>query len=778
MPSLLKDPVCGMTVDAETAPEMSEAGGTRYFFCSASCKAKFDADPSAYGAARFVGAGEACGMPGATCPPEAAVAPGAKVEYFCPMHPEVVSDKPGDCPKCGMSLDMRILEGIIEDAPDPEVAKLAGDLKLAIALAIPVVILATFGGKLSAFLPMVVNNWVQLILTSPIIFGPAVRFYRGAWIGLKHGATNMYTLISIGVGAAYIYSVAGIAAPWAFPDSLKVDGAVPVYLDTAAVISALILVGQLLEARARGRAGEAIRKLIGLQARTARVIRDGVEADVPIAEVAVGDVIVVRPGEKIPVDGVVVDGASAVDESVVTGESMPVEKRARDSVIGASINKTGSFTFKATKVGRDTLLAQIIRMVQEAQASRAPIQRTVDLVTNYFVPAVVLVAIAAFVVWLLTGPSPAFIFGLVAFVSVLIIACPCALGLATPTAIVVGTGKGAEAGLLIKNGEALEKACKIDTLVVDKTGTLTKGKPEVTSVVTADCVAEGDILRLAAAAERGSEHPLAEAIVEYADGFGVERVKAERFESVTGMGVKAQVGGASVLLGNARLMESEGIALGSLADAAERLSGKGETAMFVASDGRALGVIAVADTLKPTTKDAVAHLHRMGIRVVMLTGDNERTARAIASDVGVDEVVAEVLPDEKGRKVKELQAGGAFVAMAGDGVNDAPALAQADIGIAMGTGTDVAMESAGITLVKGDLAGIAKAIRLSRLTMRKIKQNLFWAFIYNIIGVPIAAGVLYPAIHVLLNPMIASAAMSLSSVSVVTNSLLLKRARL
>jgi len=667
-------------------------------------------------------------------------------------------------------------------ARDREIRTLKAKLSVGAALTVPV-----FLGSFPEWFPWVpqplTNFWTLLILTTPVQFWVGAQFYRGFWAALRHKTSDMNTLIAVGTSAAYLYS----AAMTVSPEFFRARGIAPaVYFDTAAVILTLILLGRLLEAVAKGRTSEAIKRLMGLQAKTARVIRAAVEADILVEEVRIGDLVVVRPGEKVPVDGVVREGASAVNESMLTGESIPVEKRAGDPVIGATLNKTGTFRFEATKVGKDTVLAQIIKLVEEAQGSKAPIQRMADHVASIFVPTVIGIAVVTFAVWLLFGPSPGFLFGLLNFVAVLIIACPCALGLATPTAIMVGTGKGAELGILIRSGESLETAHKIRTIVFDKTGTLTKGEPEVTDIISHQpgtpplggaAVSHQELLRLAASLERGSEHPLGEAIVNRAKAEGLPLSDTDGFEAIPGHGVRGKVDGQTVLLGNVRLMQENGVTLGELVEAAEKLASQGKTPVFVAVDGEPAGVIAVADTLKDHSVEAIQALHRLGIEVVMITGDNRRTAVAIAQQTGIDRVLAEILPEQKAEEVKTLQAEGRVVAMVGDGINDAPALAQANVGIAIGTGTDVAMEASDITLIRGDLRGVVTAIELSKRTLRTIKQNLFWAFIYNVLGIPVAAGVLYPFVGMLLDPMVASAAMALSSVSVVTNSLRLRRFR-
>jgi len=698
------------------------------------------------------------------------------------MHPEIVRDAPGACPICGMALEKRTVTAEAEE-DNPELRDMTRRFWVATAFTTPLVVLAMGdllpGRPMSAWLSMQSRMMWELALATPVCVWSAWPFYVRAVQSVIHRSLNMFTLIGLGVSVAYVYSVVAALAPGIFPASFREDGEVAVYFEAAGVIVTLILLGQVLELRARSQTSAAIRKLLGMAATSARRLRDdGSEEDVPLEAVQVGDRLRVRPGEKIPVDGIVLAGHSTVDESMVTGEPIPVEKQPKDKVVGATINGTGSLVMRAEKVGADTLLSRIVAMVAEAQRSRAPIQKLADIVAGYFVPVVVLIAGITFVVWASIGPEPRFAHALINAVAVLIIACPCALGLATPMSIMVATGRGATMGILFRNAEAIEVLRKVDTLVVDKTGTLTEGKPRLVTVTPSDGMTETELLRLAASLERGSEHPLAAAIVKGAEAKGIGLSDAQAFESITGKGVKGRLDGRDVALGNRALLEGLGVAPGPLADRAEALRADGQTVMFVAVDGKAAGLIGVADPIKDTTADAIKTLHREGVRLVMLTGDSQTTARAVASKLGIDEVMAEVLPDQKAAKVKQLQAEGRTVAMAGDGINDAPALAQAHVGIAMGTGTDVAMESAGVTLVKGDLRGIARARSLSRRTMRNIKQNLFFAFVYNAAGVPIAAGVLYPAFGLLLSPIIAAAAMSFSSLSVVGNALRLRRSAL
>jgi Cu+-exporting ATPase len=803
------DPVCGMTVDPKSAAGSYEYKGRTYYFCSMHCVHRFREDPE-----RFLQKSALPVVQIASKPVRIESKPSQK--YTCPMHPEVVRDGPGSCPICGMALEPVTVS--LEDEENPELVDMTRRFWVCLLLTIPLFALAMSdllpGQPLQHRVGQVTLNLVQLLVATPVVLWGGWPFFVRAWQSLVNRSLNMFTLIGLGVAVAYVFSLIAVLAPQLFPPSFRGHGgAVPVYFEAAAVITTLVLLGQVLELRARSQTGNAIKALLGLAPRTARRVgSDGREEDVPLDEVHAGDRLRVRPGEKVPVDGVILEGSSAIDESMVTGEPIPVEKFAGERVIGGTVNGRGAFVMQAERVGAETLLSQIVQMVAEAQRSRAPIQKLADVVSSYFVPAVVAIAVITFLVWSIWGPEPRMAYGLVNAVAVLIIACPCALGLATPMSIMVATGKGAQSGVLFKNAEAIEVLRKVDTLVVDKTGTLTEGKPKLVSVVTAagdregtpNAIDEATLLRLAASLERSSEHPLAAAIVAGAEERGIRLVDAVAFDSITGKGVRGEVEGKSVLLGNRALLDEFKIDAGDLAAKAEELRGDSQTVMFVVVDGRLAGLLGVADPIKATTPDAIKQLHAEGIRIVMLTGDSRTTAEAVARKLGIDEVVAEVLPDQKVDVVKRFQttavettsaaatasttrrasgrsaAGEArsVVAMAGDGINDAPALAQADVGIAMGTGTDVAMMSAEVTLVKGDLRGIVRARILSRATMLNIKQNLFFAFVYNSLGVPIAAGVLYPFFGILLSPMIAAAAMSFSSVSVIANALRLRRARI
>jgi len=757
------DPVCGMTVDPHTTPHRAEHNGRTYYFCSAGCRTKFSADPEKYLDGR---------------PRDAEPVPEGTI-YTCPMHPEVRQVGPGSCPICGMALEPELATA--DTGPNPELADMMRRFWIGLALTLPVFVLEMgshlFGLHLFS---QNTSNWIQFALATPVVLWAGWPFFVRGWQSLVTRNLNMFTLIAMGTGVAWAYSVVATVAPGIFPDAFRGhDGSVAVYFEAAAVITVLVLLGQVLELRARDQTSGAIRALLDLAPKFARRLKDdGSEEEAPLDAIAVGDRLRVRPGEKVPVDGEVLEGRSALDESMVTGESMPVTKETGAKVIAGTMNTTGGFVMRAEKVGRDTMLAQIVQMVANAQRSRAPIQRLADQVAGWFVPAVVAVAVLAFIAWSLFGPEPRLAYGLVAAVAVLIIACPCALGLATPMSIMVGVGRGAQAGVLIKNAEALERMEKVDTLVIDKTGTLTEGKPKLVEVVTAEGVDETEALRLAASVERASEHPLAHAIVQAADERGIATAPVDGFDQPTGKGVIGTVEQRRVALGNANFLRELGIDTASLDTQAERLRGDGATAIFLSVDGRAVAALAIADPVKASTPAALAALRSEGIRVVMLTGDNRTTAEAVARKLGITEVEAEVLPDQKSALVETLRRAGRVVAMAGDGVNDAPALAAADVGIAMGTGTDVAMESAGVTLLRGDLMGIARARKLSEATMRNIRQNLFFAFAYNAAGVPIAAGVLYPVFGILLSPVIAAAAMALSSVSVVGNALRLRRTSL
>ncbi|MBI4510851.1 MAG: heavy metal translocating P-type ATPase [Deltaproteobacteria bacterium] len=765
------DPVCGMKVPL-TSPFRCATDGTQVVFCSSRCRERF---------AREVRQAEPGSCPKCGMVLEPAAPPAPAAEWVCPMHPEIVRDVPGTCPICGMALEPRAPLAAPEEE-SPELRDMKRRFWCSAALAVPLVLLESgdlfTGGLVSRLLSMQARTLVELILATPVCVWAAWPFYVRAVLSVKNRSLNMFTLIGLGVFVAYTYSVVAALLPGMFPASFRGEGGgVGVYFEAAGVIVTLILLGQVLELRARSATSAAIKMLLGLTPKTARRIsQDGAERDVPLDVVQVGDRLRIRPGEKVPVDGVVLEGRSSIDESMVTGEPIPVEKQPGDRLVGATVNGTGSLVMRAEKVGAETLLARIVAMVAEAQRSRAPIQRLADIVSGYFVPIVVAIALVAFIVWSLVGPEPRVAHALINAVAVLIIACPCALGLATPMSIMVATGKGATLGVLFRNAEAIEVLRKVDTLVVDKTGTLTEGKPTLTSVHPAPGFDEQALLRLAATLEKGSEHPLAAAVVKGTLERGVRLGSTADFESITGKGVRGQVDGLSVALGNRALMAQLGVELGRLVDKAEALRADAQTVMFVAVDGRPAGLLGVADPIKVGTPEAISALHREGIRIVMLTGDSRTTAETVAKKLAIDEVVGEVLPDQKVDIVKRLQGEGRFVAMAGDGINDAPALAQAHVGIAMGTGTDVAMESAPVTLVKGDLRAILRARRLSRRTMRNIRQNLFFAFFYNSAGVPIAAGVLYPFFGLLLSPIIAAAAMSFSSVSVVGNALRLRRA--
>jgi len=800
------DPVCGMKVSRASSNHVHHDEHD-YYFCSQHCVEKFSADPAAYegkdqacehhhakkssvpdnpDAMYFCpmcpgqeqqgpGTCKICGM---ALDPMAAPSLNEKTEYVCPMHPEVVSDEPGSCPKCGMALEART---VTLDEENPELDDMSRRLKVSTVLAVPVFILAMVADLAPSWLPsaltMSMVQWIEFVLATPVILWGGWPFFERFWLSVKTWNLNMFTLVGLGVGVAWLYSVVALLFPGIFPPVMQMDGGlVDVYFEAGAVITALVLLGQVLELRARSRTNEAIKLLLGMSPKTARRVNaDGTEVDVPLEDVVAGDVLRIRPGEKVPVDGIVIEGESNVDESMVTGEPVPVEKKAGEKLIGATVNGNGSLLMRAEKVGADTLLSQIVNMVSEAQRSRAPIQKMADTVAGYFVPAVVGIALIAFAVWMLVGPEPRLAHAIVNAVAVLIIACPCALGLATPISIMVGTGRGATAGVLIKNAEVLEIMEKVDTVVVDKTGTLTEGKPKLTTVQSVGDMDEDQALRMAASLERASEHPLAEAIVSGASAKGLELEAVEGFTAVTGKGVSAGIAGKTVLLGNIRLMQDNAIDTANETTFVEEHQRGGETVMYLGVDGKLAGLIGVSDPIKASTPDAIKALHDEGLEVVMLTGDNHNTAAAVAKKLGIDRFEADVLPDQKAAVVKALQAEGKTVAMAGDGINDAPALAQAHVGIAMGTGTDVAMESAGVTLIKGDLTGIVRARRLSRATMKNIRQNLFFAFIYNSAGVPIAAGVLYPAFGLLLSPIIAAAAMSFSSVSVITNALRLRK---
>ncbi|WP_374680858.1 heavy metal translocating P-type ATPase [Accumulibacter sp.] len=769
--TMAKDPVCGMSVARGAGKQSFEHDGKTWHFCSQKCHDKFAADPAHY----LTGAHKK----------QASPVP-AGTQYTCPMHPEVVRDAPGDCPKCGMALEpMGVPTG--DEAPNPELVDFRRRFSIGAVLTVPLLVL-TMGPFLGlGFVRDALGErtalWIEFLLATPVVLWAGWPFFVRGVKSVVNRSLNMFTLIGLGVGAAYLFSLVALLAPDLFPDGFRdAQGHVGVYFEAGAVIIVLVLLGQVMELGARERTGSAIRALLDLAAKTARVIRaDGREEEIPLEEVVVGDHVRVRPGDKVPVDGLVIEGRSSIDESMISGEAVPVEKVAGDAVTGATINGTGSLVVEAKRVGGDTVLSQIVDMVANAQRSRAPIQKLADSVAGKFVPAVIGIAILAFIAWAIWGPAPALSYGLVAAVAVLIIACPCALGLATPMSIMTATGRGAQAGVLIRNAEALERFAKVDTLIVDKTGTLTLGKPKLVAVLPAAGHQEAEVLRLAASLERGSEHPLAEAIVSGAEERGVELAKADEFEAITGKGVKGVVDGQALALGNAALLAELGLDGGAsraFVEAANARRDEGETVMFVLIGSEIAGLVSVADPVKETTLAALKALHAEGLKIIMATGDNERTARAVAGRLGIDEIRADVLPADKARIIKELQGKGHKVAMAGDGVNDAPALAQADVGIAMGTGADVAIESAGFTLVKGDLNGIVRARRLARATMRNIKQNLFFALVYNAAGVPVAAGILYPFLGILVSPMFAAAAMSLSSISVISNALRLRSVRI
>jgi Cu+-exporting ATPase len=813
----MTDPICGMNVEPKSAAGSHVHNGQTYYFCSKHCLAKFKESPEKFlkpQAQEHATRGHAhvapeiqkaalaehgayvCPMdpevreskPGA-CPkcgmalePAAPAAPSVKTEYVCPMHPEIVRPEPGACPICGMALEPRTVT--LEEKANPELVEMTRRFWAGVVFSAPVAFLAMSdlipGQPVQRSVSPQLLNWLQLVLATPVVLWGGWPFFQRGWASMVNRSLNMFTLIAIGIGTAFVYSLVATLFPDAFPESFRSHGGgVGVYFDAAAVITTLVLLGQVLELRARSKTSRAIKALLGLAPKTARMLRnDGTETDIPLERVKPGDRLRVRPGEKVPVDGIVLEGSTSVDESMITGEPIPVEKTENSRVTGGTVNGTGSFVMRAERVGSDTLLAQIVRMVAEAQRSRAPIQKLADIVAGYFVPAVVLVAVVTFIVWALFGPEPSMAYGLLNAVAVLIIACPCALGLATPMSIMVGTGRGAMAGVLIKNAEALEVLEKIDTLVVDKTGTLTEGKPHLAALVPVPGQSEDELLRLAASLERGSEHPLAAAIVSGAEKRELKLTDAREFRSITGKGVVGSVDGKWIALGNRKLLEELKVEPGDFLNQSEELRKDGQTVMYVVVDGAVAGLVGVADPVKQSTAEAIQMLHQDGIRIVMLTGDNRTTAEAVAKQLSIDEIQADVLPEQKGEVVKRLQAEGRMVAMAGDGVNDAPALALAHVGIAMGTGTDVAMESAGVTLVKGDLRGIAKARRLSRGTMRNIRQNLFFAFVYNVLGIPVAAGALYPFFGILLSPVIASVAMTFSSVSVISNALRLNRLEL
>jgi Cu+-exporting ATPase len=754
----IKDPVCKMEIDTTKAFKLTQDGLT-YYFCSGNCRQKFLKQSSIEKPITFGNTGR----------------------YTCPMHPEIQQDKPGDCPKCGMPLEQKV--AFTGEDDNKEARILARKFWFGLILSLPVFLLALGemipGFNLKAFISSNSSRWLQFIFATFVVLWAGNIFFVKAWNSILNKSFNMFTLIAMGVGAAYGFSAIAILFPDIFPESLKQHGQIGLYFEAAAVITVLVLMGQLLEAKARNRTGQAIKALLGLAAKVAHRIREGKEEDVAIDQIQKGDLLRVRPGEKVPLDGIIIAGKSTVDESMISGEPVPVAKKEKDQVIGATVNQTGVFVMRTERIGAETLLSQIVNMVADAQRSRAPIQKLVDQVSGYFVPAVLGCAVVAFIIWSIFGPPPALAYALVSAISVLIIACPCALGLATPMSIMVGVGKGAQSGVLIKNAEAIEKCEKITHILTDKTGTLTAGKPQVTATITANGWDEKSLLGIAASIEQSSEHPLARCVVDYAKEKGYVLASVDGFQSVTGGGVKGKIQGKEVLLGKQKFIEVNGISLSEeLKKKSGELQEKAETVVWVAVGGQIAGILGISDPIKKTTPDAISALHKMGLKIVMLTGDNEKTAKAIAKELGIIEVYAELEPKDKQEIVKKLKSEGAKVMMAGDGINDAPALAEADVGVAMGTGTDVAIESAGITLVKGDLNGIVKALRLSRGVMRNIRQNLFFAFIYNALGIPVAAGILYPFLGVLLSPMIAGAAMSFSSVSVVGNSLRLRNLKL
>ena len=761
--ALVRDPVCGMDIDPNDSGDQVECESGIYFFCSPHCRKKFEQNSSRFLVKRV----------------EVRVERSDKAIYICPMHPEMVSGKPGNCPKCGMPMEPKNPTGTEDQA---ELRDMTRHFWIAAVLSVPVMALtmgdSLFTQSFRSLLSLQISNWIQLAIGTPVVLWAGFPLLRRGWESVGHRSLNMFTLISLGVMAAYFYSVLGTVAPGLFPPKFQMQGAVETYYDTASVIIALVLLGQVLELRARYQTGKAIRLLLGLAPKMARVMRDGIEKDIPLAEVKIGELLRVRPGEKIPTDGVITEGRSSVDESMVTGESIPVEKEIGVKVIGGTVNGTGGLVMRAEKIGSETLLSQIIHMVADAQRSRAPIQRLADVVASYFVPAVIASSVIAFAVWTLFGPDPKLVHGLINAVSVLIIACPCALGLATPMAIMVGTGHGALAGILIKNAEALERFEKVDTLVIDKTGTLTEGKPKLTDFQVVPGFFEDEVLSLLASLEKSSEHPLASAIIEGAAKRSLPLSDVSDFRSITGKGATGIVQKRRIAVGNQALFSDQNISINTLLEKAEILRQGGQTVMFIGVDEKLAGIVGVSDPIKASTPEAISYLKKQGIRVVMATGDNETTARAVAGKLGLDELIAGIHPAGKADLVRKLKAEGRVVAFAGDGVNDAPAMALADVGIAMGTGTDVAMESGSVTLVKGDLMGIAKARHLSQATMRNIRQNLFLAFIYNALGVPVAAGVLYPILGLLISPMWASVAMSLSSVSVIGNALRLRTVKL